>query len=166
MKQKSTLTKHAKVRFEERSSYNKTEQQNNADHALNRGYDCCCFKDPLFTFLRDRINCTLNGAKVAKVYNDYVYIFSNIGHKLITVYKLPEEYLPADQYLIPQTDLESCLIFLENKKTGKIVYWGESGITEDIAEAIEFKTQIKANRYLLNNVTLGKLSVEYHITVF
>lgn len=85
------LTRHSSVRFDERTDYVPAERQALANKAFKKGYEFSQFNAPLSDFLK---SISFDGGKyVAKILDDYVYIFNNAnGHRLLTVYKVPEEY--------------------------------------------------------------------------
>lgn len=165
-KVKVYLTDHSKVRFDERTNISAASRTDVATAAFKKGYEFAEFKEPLATFLKS-ISYD-DGKYVAKIYKEYVYIFNNYhGHRLLTVYSIPEEYLPVEKYLIPENELESCMIALTSKKDGKILFWSEcSAPTDDICEALEFKTQIRAQNYINNNKELDLYKDKYEIEIF
>jgi len=165
-KKKVFLTNHSKIRFDERTDYPSGITTELATKAFNVGYVFSQFKAPLSDFLKS-ISYD-SGKYVAKIYNNYVYIFNNCnGHRLLTVYAVPEDYLPVEQYLVSMSELGRCVIVLTNKHTSQQVYWNEfGGLTEDIDEALEFTSQIKAINYMNNNLALDNYRDTYDITLF
>jgi len=165
MKKDVKLTKHSKDRFNQRTDFNETVRQQNAKKAFRSGYEFSNFVDPVYSFLKGI--CYESGRYVAKIYKDYIYIFNNEnGHRLLTVYKVPDQYLPLDKYLIKNEELARCWIALENKATGELSYWSEcGGIAENLEDILEFRNQIAAENYINNNMELKKYRKDYKITV-
>lgn len=164
MNKKVYLTRHSKIRGEQRLAGGVSADK--AAKAFKKGKEFSSFKGELSEYIRQK--CSDNGRYVAKVYDDALYIFENrLGCRLLTVYKLPEELLPIEKYLIENDELEPKCIMLTDKLTGKIAYLTEFGeITEDICEAVEFKNQKKAANYLANNRRLQELRAQYEIGLF
>lgn len=160
------LTNHSKVRFSERTNYQSNEQEQLATSAFRYGHEFAECTEPLSTFLK---SISYDAGKyVAKIYKDNVYIFNNFcGHRLLTVYAVPEEYLPIDKYLIQKEELNRCMIALTDKKTNKISYWHEfGGLTDDICEALEFTNQVKATNYINNNQEIDSYKDTHEIEIF
>lgn len=163
MKKDLYLTTHSKERFEQRTDYDYNKQVSNATQAFKKGYEFSRFRDPLFGYLKS-LSYDSNGRYVPKIFDDFVYIFENrSGHRLITVYPVPGEYHPCSQYAINTDDLKTTYIALCEKQGNKVFYWGEDGLVTSLDDAIEFKSQIKANNYLNNNGCLNELTVDYTI---
>lgn len=160
------LTRHSQNRFDERTDFVTAERQKLANKAFNSGHIFSCFKEPVYSYLKS-ISYD-DGKYVAKVFEDYVYIFNNCnGHRLLTVYKVPEEYLPVDQYLIAKDELKRCGILLVSKAGNETYYWSEYGtLTKDIDLMLEFTSQIKANNYINNNNALDNYKDDYDIRLF
>lgn len=160
------LTTHSKVRFNERSDYDYNQQISHATKAFKEGLEFSRFKEPFNSYLKE-LGYESNGRYVPKVYHQYVYIFENrCGHRLITLYPVPEEYQPCEQYQISKEDHRLTYIVLTNKDNGKIYYWSDCGIVDNIQEAIEFNNQVKASNYLNNNGQLNDLSYDYDIELY
>ena len=162
--EKIYLTTHSKLRFKQRTDLQTIDnQEQNAEAAFKNGYGFAQFKEPIFSFLKD-LGYDSGGRYVPKIYNDCVYIFNNIGgHRLLTVYKVPEEYLPIEEYLIRDDELQKCIIMLTHKDTGEKFYGNGWGIADDIDEALEFTSQIKANNFINNNNQIKELKDDYYV---
>lgn len=166
MSEKIYSTEHAKERALQRLADGRALTATLTRAAFGQGKEFSQFKGALHDYLRSKISG--DGHYVAKVYEDYVWVFENkYGHRLITVYKLPEEYCPSSSFLIAQADYEPKCILLTNKKTGDIRYWSATmGMTDDICEALEFNNQIKAANYLANDKALRMYSTDWYIDLF
>lgn len=164
MKKKAYVTRHASIRGEQRMERGLTQYE--VDSAFKSGKEYSDFEGELSEFLKSKSFGF--GHYVAKAYDGMIYIFENkLGHRLITVYKIPEEFLPIDRFLIKDEDLEPKCIMLTDKRTQEVSYIGPNGVlTKDIVDAIEFRSQKKAIRYIENNNRLQCLSSEYDITMF
>ena len=83
------LTNHSKVRYKERVGVTHKEQVKLFKEALTKGKSPADIKDPsLRRFL------TKPGAK-AKLYKNYVFVYSKTSKVLYTVYELPERFKEA-----------------------------------------------------------------------
>lgn len=94
---KRKLTYHGKKRVNERTMIYESKA------ALVRrvsmlGKTRNMYRGKFYQYLLSKSN---RGAQV-KVYNDYVYIMSKNSRRLITLYPVPEKYLPIKQYEIPR----------------------------------------------------------------
>lgn len=166
MSEKIHSTKHAKERALQRLGDGRVLTAALTKAAFGQGKEFSQFKGALHSYLRSKISG--DGHYVAKVYDDYVWVFENsYGHRLITVYKLPEECSPSSSFLVAPADYEPKCILLTNKKTGDVRYWSATkGMTDDICEALEFNNQIKAANYLANDKVLRGYSADWDIDLF
>lgn len=166
MKKKIYLTTHSKERLQQRTDYSNAEYERRAATAFKKGYESTAFTGKLAEYLQSL--CHNQGAYVAKIYDDVIYIFNNYcGHRLLTAYKVPEEYLPIDAFFVKRKTLSRCNIILEDRETGKIYYWSEyNDLTEDIEEAAEFSSQPKAKNFINNNGSLQNYIDKYEIIVY
>ena len=159
------LTNHSKERFGERTGYDPSQYSKIASTAFKKGLGFSRFNGAMSDFLK-----ALNfgdGRYVAKVYDGKVFIFNNsFGHRLLTVYSVPAELLPVDQYVIPQEELTPCCIILLDKNGCDDYYWSEFGPTKNLEDAVEFKSKVKANNYITNNRDLSKYLNDYNIELF
>lgn len=90
------ITKHARTRFAERLDLTRREEMNHYfKSAIKSGLNPKSFKGKFHTYLISKLKknsyCTL------KVYSDFIYIHRN--KKLITMFPVPEKYLPVSQWL-------------------------------------------------------------------
>lgn len=163
MKKKAYVTKHAAMRGEQRLG---GVSQTDANLAFCSGLDAHEFKGELSRFLLEKSSGA--GHYVAKVRGDAVYIFENkLGHRLITVYRIPEEYLPIERFKIKEEELGPRCIMLSDKRTGATMYLRADGsLTEDIADAVEFRSQKQAARYVANNAKIQSLLEDYDFAMF
>ena len=159
------LTTHSKNRFNERTEYAYEEYEQLALKAFKHGYEFSRFKEPFATCLAGL--CHQGGRYLAKVYDNHIYIFNNAyGHRLLTIYPVPDEYLPIEQYLYPKAETARCIIALVDKETNEQYYWGEyGGLTKDIDEVLEFRTQVQATNYLNNNYELDSYKDFYDLLI-
>lgn len=163
MKKKVYLTRHSKVRYDERTDIH-DGQEANAQVAFNKGLEFSNFIDPVKSFLNEKSGS--DGRYVAKIYEGNVYVFENrLGHRLLTVYKVPEEYLPIDKYLLKSEDMGEAVIVLTDKETDEYFFWNEDEPTDSILDALIFNNQVKAANYLKNNRELQELMDNYNIEV-
>lgn len=166
MKNKIYLTNHSKKRLQQRTDYNVAEYEKLANIAFRKGYEAMDFVGELSDYIQSL--CSKQGAYVAKVYNGVIYIFNNyLGHRLLTVYKVPEEYLPTNKFLIDSKSLCRCNIILEDRETKESFYWSmDNDLTEDIDCAAEFSSQPKARNFINNNGSLQAYQDRYEIIVY
>lgn len=64
------------------------------------GYPPVCFEGPFYDFLKS-VQSTKGGAIVAKVKDDIIVIYNKRSQRAITIYKVPDRFRPADDYLLP-----------------------------------------------------------------
>ena len=166
MKNKIYLTNHSKDRLQQRTDYDAAEYEKLANTAFKKGYGATDFTGKLSDYIQSL--CSMQGAYVAKVYDGVIYIFNNhLGHRLLTAYKVPEEYLPISKFLIDSKSLCRCNIILEDKKTKESFYWSVyNDLTEDINDAAEFNNQPKARNFINNNGSLQAYKDRYEIIVY
>lgn len=144
------ITHHAKERTLERTDYSLTELKNKSQNALKHGYRIRAFGGQLHDYL---LNKQLRGANyLIRVYENNIYVFDAKRKRMLTIYPVPEEYLPVENYLSLHSS--PCIILVS--VDGHWEYVCEGGLdgsflTTDIAEATEFRTKQKAQNYLKNN---------------
>lgn len=148
------ITVHARRRFTERSDFSSSEQQINSKQAFLCGNKIHRYKEPFYSYLNERQMCC--GTHTVKVYNEYVYIFANDTKKLVTVYPVPDCYLPSSDYLIKGNEVEPCIIRLTAPDGANFYINEKGGLTTDIALAEEFRTKQRAINHIKNN---GVISV-------
>lgn len=136
---KIKLTNHSKQRYSERTEIKQINHD--AQAAYTRGYKIRHFTGDFAEFLLNRpINY---GREQIRVYNGRIYVFNNHNKILITVWNIPEQFSNYKSYLLKKES--PCIIRYGDK------YVAESTeLSEDIAEAILFKTETKARNYINN----------------
>ena len=90
---KKKITHHARQRLNERVNLTK-KRTSIANIAYCKGLTPLQYRGTFFQYLSTK------KGKV-KVYHDYIYIFSKARKRLITVFPIPQKYLPVDKYKIP-----------------------------------------------------------------
>ena len=93
---------------------------------------------------------------ILRVYEDNVYIFDAILKRLLTIYPVPEEYLPVSSFFV--SDRCPCIIIASFPDGHSEYVCSDSTVlTGDIALATEFRTKQKAENFLRNNNWLSAL---------
>ena len=139
------ITHHAKQRTLERTEMNLTELKQNSNFALKHGYKIRNFSGELYEYLNSK---QLRGANyLIRVYENNIYIFDARLKRLLTIYSIPEAYLPIDNYI--SQNGSPCIILVS--VDGHREYVGETGLVDDIGVALEFRTVQKAQNYIKNN---------------
>lgn len=94
------LSKHGQQRLRERNGkMSKRRQYFEVNLAYKRGLDFKNFyKSKFRLFLVQRTKHNHN--KIAKVYNDKIYIFDRIHKKLVTMFEIPDEYKDYKNFVI------------------------------------------------------------------
>lgn len=160
------ITDHAKERLAERTTISPKNYQWYVDEAFKNGSDYSEFKGDLKIYIEKL--CHDQGQFIAKIYGKRIYIFNNDhGHRLLTLYDIPEEYSNLDKYKIHANEyITDCRIRLTEKKSGKEYYWSQyNRLTTDPEEMREFKNQISANKYIHNNYSLDYYLDDYILEV-
>ena len=85
---KKKITHHARQRLNERVNLTK-KRTSIVNIAYCKGLTLLQYKGTFFQYL------SAKKSKV-KVYHDYIYIFSKVRKSLITVFPVPQKYLPVD----------------------------------------------------------------------
>lgn len=90
------ISSHARQRAAERLELSRRDDVvHKFRHAIMYGLSPSCFKGPFNQYLQSKLrknsHCTI------KIYSDFVYIHRN--KKLITMFPVPEKYLPVKQWL-------------------------------------------------------------------
>lgn len=90
------LTKHGKKRIHERVGTNFREISL-VKNAIKNGNSPNVFYDSFHDYLYNKETSRIK----VKVYQNKIYFITKNSHRLITVYPVPEKYLPVEQYLVP-----------------------------------------------------------------
>jgi hypothetical protein len=152
-----TITNHAKERTLQRTEMNLTELKQASSFAFKHGYKVRNFSGEFYEYLNSK---QLRGAhyKIC-VYEDYIYVFDTRLKRMLTIYPVPEEYLPISQWITDNTS--PCIILVS--VDGHWEYVCEGGfLTTDIAEATEFRTVQKAENYIKNNNYMSVMIKQGH----
>lgn len=156
------VTDHAKQRISERTSLPLKNFKNVSSHIYKHGYRIRSFSGELYEYLNGK---QLNGGQFAvRVYEDNIFIFDSEQGRLLTVYPVPERFLPISRFR--EVASAPCIIWVKGID-GSSQYVCECNmLTEDIGEAVEFRTRQKANNYVKNNNVLNTLERQgYEIIV-
>lgn len=134
------ITKHAYKRFGERTDFSPGQRNHNAKTAWKRGYRVSQFGEPFYSYLNSKQQ---EGDRTSvKIWGENIYVFDNRHKRLLTVYPVPERFLPTKRYLsfkpIP------CVIELG----------GGRFVTEDGETPTVFKSKQSANNYIKNSLGL------------
>lgn len=141
------ITYHAKKRTLERTEMNLTELKHASENAYKYGYRIRAFTGELHEYLMSK---QLRGANyLLRVYENNIYIFDARLKRLLTIYSIPEKFLPVENYI--SCSASPCIILVSVDGHWEYVCEGRNGLTTDIAEATEFRTKQKAENYLKNN---------------
>lgn len=144
------ITHHAKERTLERTDYSIAELKNKSKTAFKHGYKIRSFSGELYDYLYTK---QIRGANyIVRVFENNIYIFDAQLKRMITIYPVPEEYLPVENYL--HTHGSPCIILVSVDGHWEYVCEGTSEtnfLTMDIALATEFRTIQKAQNYIKNN---------------
>ena len=134
-------TRHANMRACQRKIDTK-----NINHIYKYGHKIKEYNEPLYSYLLTK---QLDGDHTSTlIYGDNIYIFDNRQKRLLTVYPVPNEYLPTKQFL--GANYCPCVIYFNNEP-----------ITEgNSSEPIIFKTKQNACNYIKNCGWLDFDSVE------
>ena len=87
------LSKHSKIRMRERTEFNHNERKMLFRNALSNGKSAGQIKD---INIRNFLYSKEKRCK-AKLYKNYVFIYSKNGKQLYTMYKLPDKYLKGSE---------------------------------------------------------------------
>lgn len=101
MKSQNRITYHGKKRTRERTSTN-LNYNALARVVSKKGLSKNDFKGAFYQYLLSK---SKSGARV-KVYNDNIYIFSKNTKRLITTYKIPEKFVPIEQWKLDSNTVE------------------------------------------------------------
>ena len=131
------ITKHAYKRFSERTEYNPSQRNHNANQAWKNGHKIAEYSEPFYSYL---LTQQIDGDRASiKIHEENIYVFDNRHKKLITVYPVPEQYIPTKQYLGVQDC--PCVILVNGT-----FYVSEPNNDEPIV----FRTIQAANNYVKN----------------
>ncbi len=89
------VTKHARKRIRERVMTNQSPISL-LNTVSRKGKTKGMYEGKFHQYLTSK---SING-KIAKVYKDNIYILTKNTRRLITTFKIPEKYLPVEQYEI------------------------------------------------------------------
>ncbi len=151
------VTKHAKQRFKERTDVAEKDYLEVSQNAFKYGHKIRKFTGELYEYLKTK---SIDGySYTVRVYEDKIFIFDTVLKRLLTVYPIPEEFLPIENFFVDQNSARPCIIVIDRNK-----YLCEGGnITDDIALALEFKTEQRCNNYIKNDYVLKLLQRQGHI---
>lgn len=109
---KKKLTYHGRKRVNERTNIN--ENKTAFMRKVSRlGKTKNMYRGKFYQYLSSKSRGT-----VVKVYNNYIYIMAKNSKSLITVYPVPEKYLPTEQYEISKKLISKTAII--NNYLGKM----------------------------------------------
>lgn len=145
------ITNHARKRYAERTDVRLTLED--AKEAYKNGYKPHRFFGNFNDFLMCRpINY---GKQSIRVYNGRIYVFENETKTLLTLWNVPEEYGDYRDWLVTSPKAKEtchCLILIKSEKDGTVRYVAQGGeLTDDIVQALEFRTEARARNYISNN---------------
>ena len=149
------VTHHAKERLTERTSLSLKNFKKQSTFIYKHGYKIRCFTGELYSYL---VSKQLDGGEyVVRVWEEYVFIYNSRLKRLLTVYPIPECYLPISQYLLDGSNSEPAIIWIK-MPDGSSQYVSEhDSLTDDIGAALEFGTKQKATNFVKNNRVLSVL---------
>lgn len=134
------ITRHAYRRFSERTEFSAKQRNHNANQAWKCGYKIAQFMEPFYSYLNSK---QLEGDRTSvKVFGENIYVFDNRHKRLVTVYPVPEEFLPIKQYVCKPSS--PCVIKVNDS-------WY---VSEDGENPTVFKSIQSANNYVKNNHSL------------
>lgn len=170
------VTQHAFARWKERISItdNNVDIYNKAQRAWRVGSKPVRFVGEFFSYISSKVK--LGNSYSVRVLDNVIYVFDNEGGKLLTVYPVPEEFRPVENFLYTKDkaerdrklaelgDLSSafvdghrhCLVRVEDDNDGTKYYVSPDGLTDDIGLALEFKSKQRAVFYIKNNKKLWR----------
>ena len=94
---KTIVTRHASNRIQQRTEFSPNQKNHNINNAWKYGHKIDNYVDPFFSFLLTKQQ--EGNRTIVKIYEDNIYVFENKKRRLITVYPVPEEYVPTKQFL-------------------------------------------------------------------
>lgn len=147
-------TSHSKQRAYERTELSTPELKQKTKQAYKSGIRLHALTGELYEYIRAR-QIDDGGHFVVRVFENNVYIFDARRQKLMTIYPVPEELLPIENYL--SNSGSPCLIFLTSPNNEKTYVAEDCSFTDDIGLAIEFRTTQKATNYIKNNKNISIL---------
>ena len=160
------VTDHAKQRITERTDISLSDIKKLSKHIYKYGYRLSRFTGDLHTYINSK---QIDGGHYSiRVFNNYIYIFDSELKRLLTVYPIPEEYLPVSNYF--NTESSPCIIWVRSPEgVSQYISEGVNGsnmLTDDIGRAVEFHTKQKAINYVKNNHMLRVLEKQgYEIII-
>lgn len=158
------ITNHAKQRTLERTDYKLSELKNISKHVFRYGYHIRRFSGDFYEYLRSK---QISGSNYSvRVYKNHVYIFDTIQRRLLTVYPVPEQFVPVSNFF--NTESTPTIIWLRPpyNNSYKNLYVSNLTVTEDIGLATEFRTRQKAENFIKNNNTISQLVRQGYEIVF
>lgn len=90
------VSKHAHQRGLERGGVSNKKIK----EVMMYGYPPVCFEGPFYNYLKS-VQSTKGGAVTVKVKDDIMVIYNKRSQRAITMYRVPEKFRPADDYLLP-----------------------------------------------------------------
>ena len=94
---KKYISRHASNRMQQRTNFSANQKNHNINRAWQYGRKIDNYTDPFYSFLLTKQQ--EGNRTVVKIYEDNIYVFENKRQRLITVYPVPEEYVPTKQFL-------------------------------------------------------------------
>lgn len=94
---KKNISRHASNRIQQRTEFSANQKNHNVNSAWQYGHKIDSYIDPFYSFLLTKQQ--EGNRTVVKIYEDTIYVFENKRQRLITVYPVPEEYVPTKQFL-------------------------------------------------------------------
>ena len=140
------ITNHAKERTLERTDMTLVDVKKASAFAYKHGYKVRHFKGEFYEYLNSK---QIRGSNfIIRVYENNVYIFDAHLKRMLTIYPVPLEFLPVENWLCEEGS--PCIILVS--VDGHWEYVCEGGfLTNDIGSATEFRTVQKAENYIKNN---------------
>ena len=94
---KKNISRHASNRIQQRTEFSPSQKNHSINKAWQYGHKIDNYVDPFYSFLLTKQQ--EGNRTVVKIYEDTIYVFENKRQRLITVYPVPEEYVPTKQFL-------------------------------------------------------------------
>lgn len=156
------ITVHARQRLSERTDLNLVGV-NSSDfffEVYNKGYRLNRFEGDLYSYLlTKRIDGSLYDIRV---YKNIIYVIDTRQKRIITVYPIPSNLLPVEAYFV--SSASPCIIVIRGiGENGREYVYEDGSFGNDIALAMEFRTNQRAQNFIKNNhiiTTLKKQGCE------
>lgn len=94
MSKKTYASFHGSCRMKERIGFIKNDKAH-LNKVIQNGTTKKDYKGDFYYYILDKEK---RKDKKIKIYKNFIYIFNKASHGLITVYPIPEEFLPLEQY--------------------------------------------------------------------